>query len=350
MQKMMTYSEANSVLGSSLTPANRCLSKAVAIANDANPDLLVNFDNARLVPASVIEQNSHWLDEHTITHIFVDENGNQIGDGKTLNVVLPEHGSIILIRTKALLDGQPFPDYMKGGSSYADEQHPMDPYWIHNEGCISEEGYNVYSDYQPTDEDAGMIDRVGTYDTSFWPRESSPGITTHIVECPVNYRYANVPGHTVFSIIINDDFARPLNINRPDTVNNWNIQLNVNRQSLPYDINYSSYSFSDRDQIGQESFDFFLTGFGSNRSDYTIQYVGWSCGGLFEFFEYNESGKVTEIVPQYGEDSFTVKRTGDAAVLPGHEYKSKTLNLYKIYKNSDPSIYVYLAVICHPLK
>ena len=62
MQKMMTYSEANSVLGSSLTPANRCLSKAVAIANDADPDLLANFDNARLVPASVVELATNWLD------------------------------------------------------------------------------------------------------------------------------------------------------------------------------------------------------------------------------------------------------------------------------------------------
>jgi hypothetical protein len=56
MERMMTYSEANSILEVSLSPSSRCLSKTVAINNGANPDPLANFDNARLVPASVVQK------------------------------------------------------------------------------------------------------------------------------------------------------------------------------------------------------------------------------------------------------------------------------------------------------
>lgn len=100
MQKMMTYSEANSVLESSLTPANRCLSKAVAIANDANPDLLTNFDNSRLVPASVVEKAAHA----EVLHFFCDENGNNLGTDYTVNV--PEGQGAFVVYTRILVNGQ----------------------------------------------------------------------------------------------------------------------------------------------------------------------------------------------------------------------------------------------------
>ena len=100
MQKMMTYSEANSVLESSLTPANRCLSKAVAIANDANSDLLDSFANNRLVPANVIEKATHA----EVLHFFCDENGNNLGTDYTINV--PEGQGAFVFYTRILVDGQ----------------------------------------------------------------------------------------------------------------------------------------------------------------------------------------------------------------------------------------------------
>ena len=119
MQKMMTYSEANSVLEVSLTPLNRCLSKAVAIANNANPDLLTNFDNARLVPASVIEQNIHWIDEHTIQHYFVDEDGNRYGyeDNPNVTFGVPVHARYYVVWTKTTIDNQPPTAEFKGGDT-----------------------------------------------------------------------------------------------------------------------------------------------------------------------------------------------------------------------------------------
>ena len=82
MQKMMTYSEANEVLDVSLSPTNRCLSKAVAIANDADEDLLVNYSDNRLVPASVVEQAA----KAEVLHFFCDENGNNLGTNYTIDV------------------------------------------------------------------------------------------------------------------------------------------------------------------------------------------------------------------------------------------------------------------------
>lgn len=100
MQKMMTYSEANSILGSSLTPNNRCLSKAVAIANDANPEPIENYENNRLVPASVIEPATHV----EVLHFFCDENGNNLGTDYTINV--PEGQGAFVVYTRILIDGQ----------------------------------------------------------------------------------------------------------------------------------------------------------------------------------------------------------------------------------------------------
>lgn len=55
MLKMMTYSEANVVLGSSLSPNNYCICKSTAITNGADSSLLSSFASNRLVPASVVQ-------------------------------------------------------------------------------------------------------------------------------------------------------------------------------------------------------------------------------------------------------------------------------------------------------
>jgi len=75
----MTYSEANSILEVSLSPSNRCLSKAVAIDNGANPDPLANFANSRLVPASVVEkQGGGGGGEGPFTVTFINYDGSEL--------------------------------------------------------------------------------------------------------------------------------------------------------------------------------------------------------------------------------------------------------------------------------
>lgn len=71
MAKMMTYGEANNVLGSSLSPSNRCLSKSVAVNAGAATDPLAGYSNNRLVPASSITP-AHVP---TIEHYFVLSDG-----------------------------------------------------------------------------------------------------------------------------------------------------------------------------------------------------------------------------------------------------------------------------------
>lgn len=48
----MVYSEANTILGSSLTPNNRCICKKTAVDNYADPTPLANFEYNRLVPVT----------------------------------------------------------------------------------------------------------------------------------------------------------------------------------------------------------------------------------------------------------------------------------------------------------
>lgn len=50
----MTYSEANTILGSSLTPNNRCICKKTAIYKNADPAPLASFTDNRLVPVDYV--------------------------------------------------------------------------------------------------------------------------------------------------------------------------------------------------------------------------------------------------------------------------------------------------------
>jgi len=56
MKKMMTYTEANQVLGTSLSPNNYCICKQTAIENGADTTPLTTFEYNRLVPASAVSK------------------------------------------------------------------------------------------------------------------------------------------------------------------------------------------------------------------------------------------------------------------------------------------------------
>lgn len=99
MVKMMTYSEANSVLGSSLTPANRCLTKSVAIASGAAEDPLSSYASNRLVPASVVQPAQHDVAEQ----FFLDENNNRT---KQLTITVTPITQEVTYRTIVVLNGE----------------------------------------------------------------------------------------------------------------------------------------------------------------------------------------------------------------------------------------------------
>lgn len=361
MQKMMTYSEANSVLESSLSPTNRCLSKAVAIANDANPDLLANFENNRLVSASLIEKTTHWLDEHIVEHYFVDENGNKIGDGKSLSITLPQHGEVLVVRTKALLDGQPFPDDVKGGHTAGGDDTP-DPEggysdWVHNDGVISTYPYHIHARFDvhgnelPTcdqytweRDDYGLIDPTSYFGSVFNQIKDKNGISTYVLICPLDYSRANMPGGTPFHIRMNDWYATANKLNTIDVVNLWNINLSVDRAHRSYDINRGIIDF-ERAEIGQESTETYLTGFGDGPNDYEIVYVGYYI--YLQTLNESTDGKISDVIKSENGTSFKIVRTGDS--LYDGLYRRKTINLYKIYKKSDPSVCVYFVVSFDPI-
>lgn len=99
MLKMMTYGEANQVLGSSLTPTNRCLTKSVAIEAGAAEDPLASFTSNRLVPASVVQPGHHVV----IENYFVLEDGTY-STNPTVNIGLNDTHAIF--RSILFVDGE----------------------------------------------------------------------------------------------------------------------------------------------------------------------------------------------------------------------------------------------------
>lgn len=87
MVRMMSYKEANRILGSTLTPSNRCIAKHTALENHAQRAPLEAFAYNRLVP--VKSGNKEWvIKQYHI--IYQDENGNQLKEewcepGQALN-------------------------------------------------------------------------------------------------------------------------------------------------------------------------------------------------------------------------------------------------------------------------
>lgn len=98
MLKMMTYGEANQVLGSSLTPTNRCLTKSVAIEAGAAEDPLASFTSNRLVPASVVQPGQSDVYEN----FFIDSNGNQV---KSLTINVNPDEEVVVVKTVLYVNG-----------------------------------------------------------------------------------------------------------------------------------------------------------------------------------------------------------------------------------------------------
>ena len=69
----MTYSEANQILGCSLTPNNRCICKSTAITWHAQEGPLASFASNRLVPVSAVAKKYYV--------VFVNEGGTVISSG-----------------------------------------------------------------------------------------------------------------------------------------------------------------------------------------------------------------------------------------------------------------------------
>jgi len=96
----MTYSEANQILGCSLTPNNRCICKITAIDHYADPAPLASFTNNRLVPVDYVN-----LIEYTVTY-----NNNVTGDSITRSV---SHGSTAPSITPWTISGYTFDHWNK---------------------------------------------------------------------------------------------------------------------------------------------------------------------------------------------------------------------------------------------
>lgn len=340
MQKMMTYSEANSVLGSSLTPANRCLSKAVAIANDANPDLLANFDNARLVPASVIEQNTHWIDEHVIEHYFVDENGNNIGT--SLNITVPKSAAYYIVRTKALLDGQPFPSYMMGGMSYADDQHPMDFDWVHNMGNISYLTQNRYSDFEMDVDWLANVEPIREGTSGHWPVTNSDGTTDFLIkfqDVTDNDSRYGLNGKFGATVDINTDVAQQIKMDYKGSFDPWIVIANFTKDlSANYGTSDFLVEFPKKKTIDECTKTISVVGF---EEGFTVEYIGWNIqSDTLHNDDYNKFSSATI-------HSSAITLTGVKETVPPYEYENRVdcYNIYKIVSATNPNKIFYFQVV-----
>ena len=125
MVKMMTYSEANQVLGSSLTPNNKCLCKSIAIASGADESLLTSYNSNRLVPASAVQPAQHDV----VEQFFVDDNGNLV---KELTKIVSIIATEAIYKTVVTVNGEiykpeqiefakfPYNDYYKDTDKWTD--------------------------------------------------------------------------------------------------------------------------------------------------------------------------------------------------------------------------------------
>lgn len=340
MQKMMTYSEANSVLGSSLTPANRCLSKAVAIANDADPDLLANFDNARLVPANVIEPATHWIDEHTIEHYFVDEDGNNIGTD--LNIVVPKDAAYYMLRTKALLDGQPFPDDMKGGSTYADDQHPYESDWVHNFGNISG---SIQSRYTNTKYDVywyANVRNINDGTTGHWPVSEDDGTTYFIIKfrdvADDDDRWGT-SGNFAAGIDINTDTAQQIKMDYKGSLDPWNVIARFSKDSsTDYYLSKTLVKFRRNTPIEECEDTITVTGF---EEGFDVEYIGWNRES--DTLYRNDDNKFSNVSVPSRTGNNTIKISGVSE--PQVTGTDGIYNIYKVTSATDSNKFFYFQVV-----
>lgn len=78
MVRMMTYKEANQILGCALSPNYRCICKKTAIANRAQENPLAPFTQNRLVPVKTAGMAHGVAKKHHV--VILDENGGTIYD------------------------------------------------------------------------------------------------------------------------------------------------------------------------------------------------------------------------------------------------------------------------------
>lgn len=301
MQKMMTYSEANSVLGSSLTPANRCLSKAVAIANDADPDLLANFDNARLVPASVVEPAAHA----EVLHFFCDENGNNLGTDYTINVL--EGQGAFVVYTRILVNGET-PNIS----------------WFRQKDWskIPQTGNH---DWYPQPE---QVDYTGSmYDGFCYPGElDSRGILRHVIYAPKkDGKFISKDGNIA---ILWDDSAKKAGID----VNNYNrITLYINPTSHPgYNISRTILFFRDKDLGYGQSVT--INGF----NNFTVTRVSK------DYKTFSDTGEDINTSDWFSD--FAVRGNKLIVYRNTNHLKTRSYNFEDVYKISDGNKILYLRV------
>ena len=318
MQKMMTYSEANEVLGVSLSPTNRCLSKAVAIANDADADLLADFADARLVPANVVEPGTHWIDEHTIDHYFVDENGDRYGedDDPDITMAVPLHAKLFVIRTKTLIDGEAPTQEFKG--DYADSHDSQDrSVWTRPQGSRAD-GYGW--------------DEIFTQDSRYTAGQTAySGIATgggRASRCFQLSPSTQSDGTALYVINLDKDGSSGaflIGLNFPsDTVkrcklqniiDDWNINATLERYDIGYDVSDGIVELYRKD-VGYSK-DITVTGFSG---DVVVEYFPTETYDS-QFTSASVNGNIV-----------TVTRTQEGG----------TADIYKIYDSNDSRRCIYI--------
>ena len=352
MERMMTYSEANSVLEVSLSPSNRCLSKAVAIDNGANPDPLANFDNARLVPASIVEkqgggegpftvtfinydgselQTGVYEKDETITppptpsyggrefvgwfsttdrkqftpqayrddtykatfapeirHFFIDSNGNNIGT--EIYITVPKNTLWTYFETKTTLDGQPIPSEFCGKYITGG---------FTSGGKIDALGKNRWYSSKGNPPESMVYYLGGGYPT---PYMFSNGVTKHPVQLSNPERYG--PGWQYCALEINDSVANQYGLN--SYIDNYNIIYHVEMdQNKPFYLSKGEVSLKDI-SVGDSVI---VDVFGSN--NFTVDYVQFIPEGSIQ--ENPRFSKVTIIDNTF---AITRTRTGDTSIMP----------------------------------
>ena len=156
---MMSYKEANQILGSSLTPNHRCIAKRTALENDAQSEPLIPFRYNRLVPVSAVKKK-------TITFhiVLLDENGNVI-PGYDMHI---EQGAPI-----------PYPEHPEKEGYKADGWEPNIPATAQSDGTYQIK-YKQKDDDTP---DGGREENAYTMDNQYQQyNPSKPTPTTTIAQ------------------------------------------------------------------------------------------------------------------------------------------------------------------------
>lgn len=155
---MMSYKEANQILGSSLTPNHRCIAKRTALENDAQSEPLIPFTYNRLVPVSAVKKKTV-----TFHIVLLDENGNVI-PGYDMHI---EQGAPI-----------PYPEHPEKEGYKADGWEPNIPATAQSDGT-----YRMK--YKQKDDDAppgGRDNNAYTMDNQYQQYNASKATPTSAIK------------------------------------------------------------------------------------------------------------------------------------------------------------------------